>query len=67
RLATDVGDANIDYVGEANIGTAITTASWRIKKIDSTSGIIIQWAGPDAPGAGVFDQIWNNRASLDYF
>ena len=58
RLAT-VGD--IDYVGEAAIGTSTSVAAWRIKKIDSTTGIIIQWAG-----TGVFDQIWDNRASLNY-
>ena len=58
RLAT-VGE--VDYVGEAAIGTATSAASWRIKKIDSTSGIIITWAG-----TGVFDQVWDNRASLSY-
>jgi len=58
RLAT-VGD--VDYVGEAVIGTATSAASWRIKKVDSASGIVIQWAG-----TGVFDQIWDNRASLSY-
>lgn len=58
RLAT-VGD--VDYVGEAAIGTATSSASWRIKKVDSTSGISITWAG-----TGTFDQIWDNRASLSY-
>lgn len=58
RLAT-VSD--IDYVGEAAIGTATSAASWRIKRVDSTTGIVIQWAG-----TGVFDQIWDNRASLNY-
>lgn len=58
RLAT-VGD--VDYVGEAAIGTATSAASWRIKKVDSTTGISIQWAG-----SGVFDQVWDNRASLSY-
>lgn len=58
RLAT-VGD--IDYVGEATIGTATSAASWRIKRVDSSSGTVIQWAG-----TGVFDQVWDNRASLSY-
>jgi hypothetical protein len=52
---------SIDYVGEAAIGTATSSASWRIKKIDSTSGISITWAG-----SGVFDQVWDNHASLTY-
>lgn len=58
RLAT-VGD--VDYVGEAAIGTATSAASWRIKKVDSSSGMVLQWAG-----TGVFDQVWDNRASLSY-
>ncbi len=58
RLAT-VG--SVDYVGEAAIGTATSAPLWRIKKVDTTSGIIIQWAG-----TGVFDQVWDNRASLTY-
>ena len=58
RLAT-VGE--VDYVGEAAIGTVTSAASWRIKKIDSTTGTIVQWAG-----TGVFDQVWDNYASLSY-
>ena len=58
RLAT-VGE--VDYVGEAAIGTVTSAASWRIKKVDSTSGIIITWAG-----TGVFDQVWDNRAFFSY-
>ena len=59
RLAT-VGD--VDYVGEASIGTATSAASWRIKKVDSTSGTIITWADGNAS----FDNIWDNRTSLTY-
>ncbi|MEN9405063.1 MAG: hypothetical protein RLY47_22 [Candidatus Parcubacteria bacterium] len=58
RMAT-VG--SVDYVGEASIGTATSAASWRVKKIDNTSGTVITWAG-----TGVFDQIWDNYASLTY-
>lgn len=52
---------NVDYVGEAAIGTLTSSASWRVKKIDSTTGTIIQWAG-----SGTFDQVWDNYASLSY-
>jgi hypothetical protein len=58
RLET-VGD--IDYIGEASIGTTTSAASWRIKRVDTTSGIVLQWAG-----TGVFDQVWDNHASLTY-
>ena len=54
-----VGD--IDYIGEASIGTLTSAASWRIKKVDSTTGTVITWAG-----TGAFDQIWDNRVSLSY-
>jgi len=59
RLAT-VGD--IDYVGEAAIGTLDSDDDWRIKRIDSSSGIIIQWADGDAG----FNNVWDNGAGTDY-
>lgn len=48
------------YVGEANHGTATSSALWRIKKI-VVSGTVtsIRYAGN-----GKFDQVWDNRASL---
>ena len=58
RLTT-VG--SIDYLGEAAIGTLSSAASWRIKRIDNTSGIIIMWAG-----TGLFNQVYDNYASLPY-
>ncbi|MBU2613386.1 hypothetical protein KJ925_02940 [Patescibacteria group bacterium] len=51
----------IDYVGEAAIGTATSALSWRIKRLDNTTGIVLQWAG-----TGVFDQRWDDRATLTY-
>ena len=64
RLATDTGDSNIDYVGEAAVGTLNSEGGWRIKRINSTSGIVIEWAN----GTEGFDvsHIWNNRESLTY-
>jgi len=61
RLAANSGDSNIEYVGEAAIGTATSAASWRIKEIDSTTGVTIRWAG-----TGVFDQVWDSRETLTY-
>lgn len=58
RLTTD---GSVDYVGEAAIGTATSAPSWRIKKVDSTTGVAITWAG-----TGVFNQVWDNYASLSY-
>ena len=51
------------YIGEAAVGTATSAASWRVKRIDDTND-------PDSTilyaGTGVFDQVWDNRASLTY-
>ncbi len=64
NYATRVDEASstVTYVGEAVAGVATSAASWRIKKLDSTSGLIMTWAD----GNTNFDNIWDNRASLSY-
>ena len=63
RLATDVGDSNIDYVGEAVVGSGGEgDAVWRIKKIDSTSGIVIKWVDGDAG----LNHTWTGYAGHTY-
>lgn len=59
RMAT-VG--SITYIGKANIGSATSSASWQVKRIDETSGLVAMWAD----GNSNFDNIWDNRASLSY-
>ncbi|MBI2046239.1 MAG: hypothetical protein HYT28_02370 [Parcubacteria group bacterium] len=59
RVAT-VGD--IDYVGEATVGTAEGATLWRIKKVDSTSGVVITWADGDAG----FNNTWTGYAGHTY-
>lgn len=49
------------YVGEAVIGSLGSQSVWRVKKIDSTFGIVITWAGN-----GSFNQVMNNYNSLEY-
>lgn len=58
----DEASATITYVGEANPGTASSAASWRIKRLDSTSGLLITWADGDSN----FDKVWDDRASYTY-
>ena len=58
----DEASATITYVGEANPGTASSAASWRIKRLDSTSGLLITWADGDSN----FDKVWDDRASYSY-
>ncbi len=59
----DEPDASTTYVGNAQIGTATSSAGWQIQKV-SVSGAVttIAWAG----GTDAFTQIWDNRAALSY-
>ena len=50
------------YVGEALAGTAIGTSEWRIKRIDTSSGVVIAWAD----GVSTFTKAWSSRASYTY-
>ena len=59
RLTT-VG--SVDYVAEADTGTATSAALWRVKKVDSTSGIIITWADGNAN----FDNVATDLTTLTY-
>jgi len=66
-LATRVDDVggtpDITYVGEADPGSATSSAIWRVKRVtdDGSELLTIEWAG-----GGNFDQIWDDRASLTY-
>lgn len=60
-------DANLnpEYIGEADPGTAVTSAGWRIKKITYDSNqnpTDVKWADGDTK----FDNIWNDRATYTY-
>lgn len=59
----DEVDSSTTYVGWAASGTASSSASWKIQKI-SVSGTVttIEWAD----GNQLFDNVWDNRASLSY-
>ena len=48
------------YLGEGLLGALTSEAKWKIKKIDTTTGVVITVASSD------FDQIWDNRGSLTY-
>lgn len=57
----DTSTPNVMYVGQAAIGSITSAAVWQIKKVDTTSGLVITWAG-----SGNFTQIWDNRVGLTY-
>lgn len=54
---------DVIYIGEATIGSATSSAVWRIQKVDNTGGDTeIIWAD----GNDNFDNIYDNRTSLTY-
>ena len=57
---TTVG--SVDYIGEEAVGTAASSALWRAKKVDSTTGIIITWADGNAN----FDNVEKDLKKLTY-
>ena len=61
-LLLEEASSTITYIGEADPGTATSAASWRIKRLDSTSGLAVKYGG----GVTTFSQVWDDRASLSY-
>lgn len=53
--------ANVIYVGKATPGTATSSTTWQVQKIDQSTGTVITWSD-----TGKFTQIWDNRAILTY-
>lgn len=49
------------YIGEATPGTATSSATWRIKRLNVATGLTVQWAD-----SGNYSQVWDNRESLTY-
>lgn len=62
-IRVDVASSSVTYVGFSDIGTSDASALWRIAKV-SVSGAVtsITWADSN----GLYDNVWNNRASLSY-
>lgn len=61
-LYLEEASATITYIGEADPGSATSASTWRIKRLDSSSGLVVTWAN----GTADFDKVWNNRASYSY-
>jgi hypothetical protein len=56
------GNSNIEYIGIAPIGSATSAAVWKIKRVNYTTGTVIEYAD----GNENFDNIFDNRESLTY-
>jgi hypothetical protein len=61
-LRLDQATATLAYVGEASPSASSAAAIWRIKRLDTTAGLVIQWAD----GNSHFDNVWDDRATLSY-
>lgn len=61
-IVLDEASATVTYVGKATTGSSTGAAVWQVQKLDSTSGLVITWADGDA----LFNNVWDNRASLTY-
>lgn len=58
----DEASATITYIGQAQDGSSIGDAVWSIQRIDTSSGVAMEWAD----GSNAFNQVWDNRAALIY-
>lgn len=58
----DRPSATLTYVGKALPGATGSAASWKIFRVDTSSGLVIT----HADGNANFDNVWDNRASLSY-
>lgn len=59
----DEVSTSVSYVGEAEIGALPSQSVWRIKKITESGTVTsIQYAN----GSNLFNQKWDDRASLTY-
>lgn len=50
------------YIGYAIPGTTTSTASWKIKKINTVNPISIYWADSST----LYNKVWNDRVSYTY-
>jgi hypothetical protein len=58
----DEASAVITYVGLANPGSIGSAAVWNMRRLDATTGLVVEYAD----GNSNFDNIWDNRAVLPY-
>lgn len=53
---------NAVYIGQADPGTSVATAGWRIKRILESTGTHVDWAN----GTAAFDKVWDDRLTYSY-
>lgn len=59
----DTSTPNTTYIGQADPGTDVATAAWRIKRIvESGTGTSIDWAD----GTAALIKVWDDRLTYTY-
>lgn len=59
----DTSTPNTTYIGQADPGTDVATAGWRIKRIvESGTGTSVDWAN----GSAGFTHVWDDRLTYTY-
>ncbi len=62
-IRLDEADDTTTYVGKALPGAASDAASWEITRLTTTGGeLVVEYADGNAN----FDNVWDDRADLDY-
>lgn len=58
----DTSTPNATYIGQADPGTDVATALWRIKRVLEGTGTSVNWAD----GTAAFDKVWDDRLTYTY-
>lgn len=62
-IRLDQDDANTLYIGKADPGSVETDAVWQVRRLTVSGAVTsVLWADGDDE----FDNVWQDRASLNY-
>lgn len=63
KIVDLANEATVIYIGWATMGTATSSALWKIKKITISSSVYtMEWAG----GAQAFSHVWDDRTTTSF-
>ncbi len=58
----DVSTPGFTYIGKALVGTQNSADTWQISRLATSSGLVKTWADGDSG----FNNIWDNRVTINY-
>lgn len=63
KTVMDEYSSTVTYIGDADTGSSVASAVWRIKRLTQSGTILyVEWADGD----GQFNNVWNDRTTLSY-